>query len=73
MLDIADGKGQILKDIIIVPFANPIGTHPYSHRFDIYHFAVGLSQQLLGSSLGKMAFESGSEFSSNWNDLSSQV
>lgn len=57
MLDDAEKKGNICKEIIIVPYANPIG----------------LSQNLLGSHLGRFSLETGVNFNRDWVDVTKNV
>lgn len=53
LLDEADEKGEILEDVIIVPFANPIG----------------LSQLLFGQHLGRFSFDTAINFNRDFLDL----
>jgi uncharacterized protein len=53
LLDAADESGLIREQITIVPFANPIG----------------LSQQLLGSHVGRFSLETGVNFNRGYLDL----
>ena len=46
LLDEADEKGEILEDVIVVPYANPIG----------------LSQLLFGQHLGRFSFDTAINF-----------
>ena len=57
MLDEADKAGHILEQISIVPYANPIG----------------LSQNVLGSHLGRFSLNSGINFNRNFADLAAAV
>lgn len=57
MLDTAESRGEIHGEVIIVPFANPIG----------------LSQQILGNHVGRFCFESGTNFNRGWFDGTDKV
>jgi predicted deacylase len=57
LLEAADSNGQILQEIIIVPYANPIG----------------LSQQLLGSHIGRFSLETGINFNREYIDYEAAV
>lgn len=57
LLDMADKEGHILEQITIVPYANPIG----------------LSQNLLGSQIGRFSLQSGVNFNRNYPDISEKV
>lgn len=57
LLDAADKSGLIQEQITIVPFANPIG----------------LSQQLLGSHVGRFSLETGVNFNRGYRDLGEVV
>jgi uncharacterized protein len=57
LLDVADKYGLIQEQITIVPFANPIG----------------LSQQLLGSHVGRFSVETGVNFNRGYLDLGEVV
>ena len=57
MLDKAELSGHILEEIIIIPYANPIG----------------LSQHLLGNQLGRFSFQSGINFNRNYADVTKAV
>lgn len=57
LLDDADSRGEIMKEIVIVPFANPIG----------------LSQFIFGSHLGRFAFDSTTNFNRQWKDFTDAV
>lgn len=57
LLDAADKSGLIQEKITIVPFANPIG----------------LSQQILGSHVGRFSLESGVNFNRGYQDLGEVV
>ncbi len=52
-LDAADGAGQILGEIVVLPAANPIG----------------LDQEVAGSHLGRHDLASGANFNRHWPDL----
>ncbi len=52
LLDEANSKNEIEDEIVIVPFANPIG----------------LSQNVLESHLGRFCLESGTNFNRSWSD-----
>lgn len=53
LLDEAAATGSILQEIVIVPFANPIG----------------LSQRVLGNHLGRFGLETGTNFNREWFDF----
>ena len=53
LLDQADAKGEILEDIIVVPYANPIG----------------LAQHFFGLHQGRFCFDSGVNFNRDYLDL----
>ena len=57
LLDEADKQGRILKEILLVPYANPIG----------------LSQILMGSHIGRFNFDTGVNFNRAWMDVTPQV
>jgi uncharacterized protein len=57
LLDEADSRGEIQKEIVIVPFANPIG----------------LSQFIFGTHLGRFAFDSTTNFNREWKNFTSAV
>ena len=57
MLDVADSKGEIRKEIVIVPYANPIG----------------LSQFLFGKHMGRYCLESGINFNRDWKNFTDEV
>ena len=57
MLDAADSRGEIMKEIVIVPFANPIG----------------LSQFIFGTHLGRFSFDSTTNFNREWKDFTTAV
>jgi predicted deacylase len=57
LLDKADNDGQVLKKIVVVPFANPIG----------------LSQSFLGSHVGRFSASSGTNFNRDWIDVTDAV
>ena len=57
MLDIAASRGHIKNEIIIVPFANPIG----------------LAQGFMDLHLGRFSFETMINFNRNWHDFSKEV
>ena len=58
LLDKADASGLILnKEIVVIPFANPIG----------------LSQNILGSHMGRFSLSSGTNFNRDWPDVGKQV
>lgn len=57
LLDAADKIGLITDQITVVPFANPIG----------------LSQQLLGSHIGRFSFETGVNFNRGYLDVGAAV
>ena len=54
LLDAAEQKGDIVKRICIVPYANP----------------VGLAQNVLGSHIGRFSTATGINFNRNWLDVS---
>lgn len=56
-LDAADARGEIRGQIVVVPYANPIG----------------LSQFVNGDHLGRYDLASGTNFNRNWPDLSLPV
>ena len=53
LLDVADKAGLILEEISIVPYANPIG----------------LSQQLLGTHIGRFSIDTGRNFNRDFIDM----
>ena len=57
LLDEAAAQNKIKKCIVIVPFANP----------------VGLSQQILGSHLGRFNVDSGTNFNRDWPDFTDAI
>jgi predicted deacylase len=57
LLDEAASKNEILQEIIIVPYANPIG----------------LSQGFMDRHLGRFSFETVINFNRSWYDLSSKI
>lgn len=57
LLDEADKNNQILKKIVIVPFANPIG----------------LSQNILSSHIGRFSVSTGINFNRDWIDVTDAV
>ena len=57
MLDEADVKGLMRKEIVVVPFANPIG----------------LSQSILGTHMGRFSLSTGINFNRDWMDLTKGV
>lgn len=57
LLDDADSSGQIKKEIVIVPFANPIG----------------LSQFIFGTHLGRFCFDSTTNFNREWKNFTDSV
>lgn len=57
LLDEASNRGEIEGEIIIVPFANPIG----------------LAQQVLGHHVGRFCLESGINFNRSWFDCTEEV
>jgi predicted deacylase len=57
MLDAADALGLIQKEIIVVPYANPIG----------------LSQNILGSHMGRFSISTGVNFNRDWPDITKAV
>lgn len=57
MLDEAEANGRVLKEILLVPYANPIG----------------LSQILMGSHIGRFNFDTGVNFNRDWMDIIPQV
>ena len=58
LLDTADAAGLIKeKEIVVVPYANPIG----------------MSQNLLGAHMGRFALSSGTNFNRDWPDISAEV
>ena len=57
LLDDAEKSGSILNPISVIPFANPIG----------------LSQQLLGSHIGRFSLDTGVNFNRDWPDVASSV
>lgn len=57
LLDDADALGLIKKQIVIVPFANPIG----------------LSQFIFGAHLGRFSFDSTTNFNREWRDFTDEV
>eukprot|EP01041_Mallomonas_annulata_P011751 gene11751-24639_t len=56
-IDAADALGDVLQQIVIVPFANPIG----------------LSQQVLDTHLGRFSLDTSINFNRKWPDLTSGV
>lgn len=58
LLDRADACGLVLnKEIVVIPFANPIG----------------LSQNILGSHMGRFSLSSGTNFNRDWPDVGNAV
>jgi uncharacterized protein len=57
LLDDASSRQEIIGEVIIVPFANPIG----------------LSQQILGHHVGRFCFESGVNFNRSYYDCTESV
>lgn len=58
LLDLADAAGLVLtKEIVIIPFANPIG----------------LSQNVMGTQIGRFSLSSGCNFNRDWPDVTSGV
>ncbi len=57
LLDAADARGEILKEILIVPYANPIG----------------LSQIVMGYHMGRFSLDTGVNFNRDWIDVSGKV
>jgi uncharacterized protein len=57
MLDAAASKGEIKNEIIIVPYANPIG----------------LAQGFMDLHLGRFSFETMINFNRNWHDFSKEA
>jgi uncharacterized protein len=57
MLDAAAASDHILKEIVLVPYANPIG----------------LAQGFMDQHLGRFSFETMINFNRNWFDLTAQV
>lgn len=57
LLDAAEARGDLLKKVIIVPYANPIG----------------LSGHLLGTAIGRFALSSGTNFNRDWIDVTNAV
>ena len=57
LLDEADSRGEIKKEIVIVPYANPIG----------------LSQFLFGTHLGRFSLDSTTNFNREWKNFTSDV
>ena len=57
LLDIAEKAGNILQEISIVPYANPIG----------------LSQKLLGTHIGRFSVETGVNFNREYMDIGPQI
>lgn len=57
LLDTADKLGDILENISIVPYANPIG----------------LSQQLLGTQIGRFSLSTGVNFNREYRDIGEAV
>ena len=57
LLDAAAEKNEIQQEIIVIPYANPIG----------------LSQYLLGSQIGRFSIKSGINFNRDWPDLTTKI
>ncbi len=57
LLDAADARGEILKEILLVPYANPIG----------------LSQIVMGYHMGRFSLDTGVNFNRDWIDVSDKV
>lgn len=57
LLEAADAAGEIRGEVVLVPFANPIG----------------LGQQLLGSQIGRFALDGGGNFNRGFPDLGPDV
>lgn len=57
MLEEAEQKKSIVKEIVVLPYANPIG----------------LNQQMLHHHLGRFSFASGVNFNRNWPDVTAAV
>ena len=57
LLDAADKAGNILQEISIVPYANPIG----------------LSQSLLGTHIGRFSLDTGVNFNREYMDIAPLV
>lgn len=57
LLDDADKRGEIKKEIVVVPYANPIG----------------LSQFLFNTHLGRFSFDSTTNFNREWKNFTSSV
>ena len=57
LLDAADAKGEISGQVVVVPYANPIG----------------LGQHINGDHLGRFELASGANFNRGWPDLSDAV
>ena len=57
LLDESSSRGEIKGEIVIVPFANPIG----------------LAQQVLGHHVGRFCLESGVNFNRSWFDCTEEV
>lgn len=57
LLDQAEARGEIKKEIVIVPYANPIG----------------LSQFLFGSHLGRFSLDSTTNFNREWTNFTDSV
>jgi len=57
LLEEADHKGLIRKQIVIVPYANPLG----------------LSQKLMGAHIGRFSLSSGVNFNRNFLDITDKV
>ena len=57
LLDAADAKGEISGQIVVVPYANPIG----------------LGQHINGDHLGRFELSSGANFNRGWPDLTDAV
>jgi hypothetical protein len=57
LLDEADKRNEILGEIVIVPFANPIG----------------LSQSVFDSHFGRFCLENGTNFNRSWPDMFKEV
>ena len=57
LLDAADAKGEIKGQIVVIPYANPIG----------------LGQHINGDHLGRFELSSGANFNRGWPDLTDAV
>jgi len=57
LLDAAEQRGDIVQRICVVPYANPIG----------------LSQNLMGSHIGRFSTATGINFNRNWFDVSAAL